>query len=476
MSNLHKSNWNVSGNRVSLSVPFAKIDEEKRLVSGFATLDNIDSQGDVVLAEASTAAFARARGNIREMHQPIAAGRMVDFQEESFFHPDPVTGEQKMYRGIFVTAYVSKGAESTWEKVLDGTLTGFSIGGEIREHETQYVEDVQKTVRFVKDYDLVELSLVDNPANPLANIFSIQKSADGSVTKVNGIVADTRIENVFYCNHDKVARTLNSESAACLMCGTTMENIGWVEVGAEMTEKVKSLVEGYMSKSTSTGPQVQYRIEEGKITTDTITSGRIEAIIKDAEGGKTVADEQVNTPNEGEAVPGVDERETVEGEETQVDGATPSDDPGQTENVDETGNVEDEPQEGDVVAGVDEVPTQTDELQKKMDSLLETIQKSLEQNREDTKSQVQALEVKLGDFSKAIDDKISELDTKVSEFDTSLAAAKGAVSEFEKNLEKYNSGTAIKKSGEVETPAPEPVQKDDAWNGAFSIRDVFGRS
>src|SRR6266542_1243176 len=139
MSKIMKSKWIADSNKVRLSLPFAKIDQENRLVHGFATLDNADSQDDVVEAEASQRAFARARGNLREMHQPIAAGRMVSFSEEEFF--DAETG--MVHRGIYASAYVSKGAEATWEKVLDGTLTGFSIGGDILEQESRFVPDMK---------------------------------------------------------------------------------------------------------------------------------------------------------------------------------------------------------------------------------------------------------------------------------------------------------------------------------------------
>src|SRR5574338_707285 len=299
MSNLHKSQWTVAGNHLNVMVPFAKVDHERRLVSGFATLDNLDNQGDVVLAEASTKAFARARGNLREMHQPIAAGHLVDFQEEEFFHIDPETGLGKTYRGIFVTAYVSKGAESTWEKVLDGTLTGFYIGGEIKEASAEFDKDSSQSVRVIKDYDLVELSLVDNPANPLANVFSFQKSAGGSVT-LKGMIADTSVENVFYCGNDKIARTANADSAACSICGTTMENIGWVETGQEKTEKVREVVAKFISGSSTT------------IDASAITTGSI--VAKNAEGGKTVTQQENEqpTPQEGEVVAGVDEQKDVE--------------------------------------------------------------------------------------------------------------------------------------------------------------------
>ena len=222
MNTLTKSHWVTDENHIRLSMPIAKVDQENRLVSGFATLDNVDSQGDVVLAEASKNAFAAARGNIREMHQPIAVGKMVDFREEEFYH------DGEFYRGIFVTAYVSKGAEGTWEKVLDGTLTGFSIGGNIIEASNEFVKEQGRSVRFIKSYDLVELSLVDNPANQLANVFSITKAQDGH-TVVKGMVAEMQVENIFWCATDQIVKSVSADAAICGLCDNPMEIIGWVE-------------------------------------------------------------------------------------------------------------------------------------------------------------------------------------------------------------------------------------------------------
>ena len=55
--NIEKSLWTSNGNDIALSVPFTKVNREKRTVSGFATLDNVDQTGDVVTAEASLKAF-----------------------------------------------------------------------------------------------------------------------------------------------------------------------------------------------------------------------------------------------------------------------------------------------------------------------------------------------------------------------------------------------------------------------------------
>ena len=68
---ISKAQWDMDGDNVRLSMPFSKVDQERRIVSGFATLDNVDKQADIVTTEASLKAFAKFRGNIREMHQPI---------------------------------------------------------------------------------------------------------------------------------------------------------------------------------------------------------------------------------------------------------------------------------------------------------------------------------------------------------------------------------------------------------------------
>jgi len=135
---INKAQWTTEGDNVRFSMPIGKIDQERRIVSGFATLDNVDKQNDIVTTEASMNAFKKFRGNIREMHQPSAVGKVVSFKEDRYF--DPQT--KKFYGGVYVSAYVSKGAQNTWEKVLDGTLTGFSIGGNITKSDDEFDEEM----------------------------------------------------------------------------------------------------------------------------------------------------------------------------------------------------------------------------------------------------------------------------------------------------------------------------------------------
>lgn len=235
---------NMTGDRLSLHVPITKVDEERRLVSGFATLNNLDKHGHIVDADASEKAFARFRGNIREMHLPKAVGRMIQFGSKAYHSEE----DGKEYRGIFVTARVSKGAQDTWEKVLDGTLSGFSIGAIAKDIQKSLDEDGNE-VGVIKDYDLFELSLVDSPANPLANVISIQKMDDGTF-KVDGIA--TMIDEP----EEEVSEKVEND-------------------GARITERFLNIIEKLLSQG---GNTMDKKVEKAEETVEEIVEKADEAI------------------------------------------------------------------------------------------------------------------------------------------------------------------------------------------------------
>ena len=242
MTNLHKAFWHSEDNSIKLSMPIAKIDKEKRTVSGFATLDNVDKQSDIVPTDVSIKAFERFRGNLREMHMPVAVGRVMSFKSDKFYDKE----KDKFYNGVYVDAYISKGAQDTWEKVLDGTLSGFSIGGSIKDTEDQYDPEMDKSIRVIKDYELHELSLVDNPANQFANIVSIQKAEDGQNT-FDGIMTKMSLENVYWSKENNLVRLSKEED---IRSGETL--IGFVETtDNEKNEVIKNLIKAHHGTMTN---------------------------------------------------------------------------------------------------------------------------------------------------------------------------------------------------------------------------------
>nr|MBF6592682.1 hypothetical protein [Ktedonobacterales bacterium] len=144
--------------------PITRIDTARREIEVTATSEALDAYGTIFAYEASRDAFARWLGNVREMHDAVAVGKRVAVA----YDPDR--------RAVRVRLRISQGAESTWQKILDGTLCGASIGAANvtwQEMARDQLPDtlraepnLRDTVRVATAYDLVELSLVDSPANP----------------------------------------------------------------------------------------------------------------------------------------------------------------------------------------------------------------------------------------------------------------------------------------------------------------------
>jgi hypothetical protein len=114
------------------------------------------------------------------MHAPIAVGKAVNYE--------PVVvkdAEGNEYNAIRVDAYISKGAQDTWEKILDGTLKAFSIGGKILEKSESTTKMFRgKPVNVIKKYSLGELSVVDNPANAIATVDIVKRDESGDLNYV----------------------------------------------------------------------------------------------------------------------------------------------------------------------------------------------------------------------------------------------------------------------------------------------------
>lgn len=451
-----KVNWHINNDEVRLQMPLCKVDREHRLVSGFATLDNVDLQNDVMLAEASVRAFERFRGNIREMHQPIAVGKLVDFREDEFY--DPQT--EKFYRGIYVTVYISTGAQDTWEKVLDGTLTGFSIGGAVIEADSQYVPELKKAVRFVKDYFLTELSLVDNPCNQLANVFSIQKSASGM--EMTGMVANTKTVNVFWCSKDRMAKDSLNETEKCLVCGDAMQNIGWFEEATDRTEKMAQVVNEHLEKTSNadTGPHLHFETKLHKITTvEPENEGAA-----DNEGGVNVAEERElveetvvegdfdNQPGkvtEGDADPVVNEELGVTKEEAE--------------------HLQTEDSDDDKAANVSEVKEDPD-FEKVLRDLKATVEAGLATQGEAMAEVRKAIE----SIDSGFNTKVSELVAQYDELSKKFDALKSETDEVAKRLEAVDRGAAFKKSGDLGGSTESKTTANSGWWGGHFLgaRDI----
>lgn len=438
---IEKAQWNLGeDDTLRITMPLQKIDKKRRIVSGFATLDNEDKHGDVVTKEASQAAFKDFLGNVRLMHQPIPAGRVLKFREEEYF--DPKT--QKVYNGIYVDAYISEGADNVWKMVLDGTLTGFSIGGDQVVAETRLNKDSGKASRYVTGYRMNELSLVDNPANQFSNILSIQKLADGELV-AKGTLADVKVENVFYCkkDHEPVAIIGVEDSKECIECGSDMKNIGWFESGdGEKTEKVNEIINKFeggdnvakeKEESVETGQEANTTVE----TTEEVSPKGDEEVVA-PEGEE--AESATNVEEANVSVTGTGEKQVEEAKEV----------------------VSPEFEDGKVVPGGEAVTKLLDDLKKSFDDNSAKVSDALTNVTAD------------------IEKKFTELNDKHSELTKSFGELSEKLKTVEEHLGELGKTGAVKKSADLGgSEEGETLRKSDErkglWGGAiFSSGSLRG--
>jgi hypothetical protein len=453
---IEKSNWSSNGNVINLSVPFTKVNREKRTVSGFATLDNLDQTGDVVTQEASMKAFESFRGNLREMHQPMAVGKVASFRPETYY--DPKTKE--FYNGVYVDAYISKGAQDTWEKVLDGTLTGFSIGGKIIDSDTEVNKSTGQSVRFIKDYSLVELSIVDSPANELCNILSIEKVNGQMIFK--GIAADVKMENIFYCaESDSVFMSTESEYISPVT-GKKTELIGWVESNdANKSKEIDKILDSYKSRL-QTLPDTQIAKQanaeggnevENNVDTTTATEDIVEKL-----GTAPRPGESAKAP-EAHAAP------VAQAPAAPVAQA-PVADLNKSEEVENTTEENTSAEVLEKAADVSEAEVSEPDFAKMLGDLKGFFSETLEKASEANAAQVSAIKETVETFSKGVDARISELAEKHTALSEAVNAIKNTIDGVEKRVDAVESETAIKKSSDL-GGSQEVTIKKSKWNGTF---------
>jgi hypothetical protein len=455
--NINKAQWVTDGDNVRLSMPIGKVDKERRVVSGFATLDNVDKQGDVVDTSASLTAFKNFRGNLREMHQPSAVGKVVSFKEDRYF--DPST--KKFYSGVYVSAYVSKGAQDAWEKVLDGTYSGFSIGGNIKKYDDQIDSGSENPIRIIKEYELHELSLVDNPANQFANIFSIEK-ANGQTT-IEGYLSKTEIENVFWDSENDIVFLSEADSAESPKSGKAMQNIGFVEkTDSDNSEMIKFLVDSAKGINT-------IEINKEVSPMDETTNEAVEVAVE------TVAEEAV--VEETEVAPEADA--PVESEEGSVEKAVKSDDMDEDDKEDED---EMNKSKSDKAYGKDE---EEDDMSKAKSAMPDDEDKTevaksndvVEVAVADLTATVTKAFSDLSEIVKAQAEQISELTKSVEAVKNDVTANKAVFDEFGKRVDAVVADTAFRKSGdlgEIVQELPEMKVQKSLWGGRFlTNNDLF---
>jgi hypothetical protein len=141
---------------LDLFLPLAKVDLDRRLVTGVATAETPDRSGEIFdyasskpyfekwSAEAAAATGGKSFGAVRAMHTPIAAGKLTD-----------IAFDDNTKRITVVAKIVD---DDEWRKVQEGVYTGFSQGGR---YVKRWADPDSGLTRCTADPH--EISLVDLP-------------------------------------------------------------------------------------------------------------------------------------------------------------------------------------------------------------------------------------------------------------------------------------------------------------------------
>lgn len=157
---------------LNLFIPMTKVDMQKRQVWGRATQEVLDGAKEIFDYESSIPFFQRwsesvqkrsqgkSKGNLRAMHQPIAAGKLIAINFND--------AEKAIDIGTFVSD------DKEWDKCVNGTYTGFSVGGRYAKRWPD--AEFFGATRYTADPN--EISLVDAPQVDTA-VFELIKT-DGT--------------------------------------------------------------------------------------------------------------------------------------------------------------------------------------------------------------------------------------------------------------------------------------------------------
>jgi len=155
-------------------------DEDKRLVSGWASVSVLDKEGDIVPVselKRSMLTLMDRGGHIIYGHSNKPVGKILQWEVKE--HPDTKALGIHFIAKIFSDYPVD---DIVWEKIKKGELTGFSIGATAREEKKVLKDDstgLPKEVGILRDLSLMEVSVVEEPANPLALVDEVNYVAKG---------------------------------------------------------------------------------------------------------------------------------------------------------------------------------------------------------------------------------------------------------------------------------------------------------
>lgn len=155
-------------------------DPDKRIIAGFASVEIKDLQNDIIpvnVMERAMYDFMERGGIIMYGHTNNPVGKVLRWEIRK--HPDTdkpgLWIEAELYKNSIV-------ADQIWEGIKEGKVLGFSIGGVGKEEKTKIKSEdgKEEEADLITYLELMEISIVEEPANPYARIEYVNYMAKGN--------------------------------------------------------------------------------------------------------------------------------------------------------------------------------------------------------------------------------------------------------------------------------------------------------
>lgn len=383
-------------------VKFEKQEDGTAFVYGKATDDTLDLDSQICDPKWLNDAMPRwfkSGGNVREMHGPSAAGIAKEYEAKADGH----------YIGVHVVDAMAV------KKCETGVYQGFSIGIK----SPRVIQDTKAANGRIIDGQIIEVSLVDRPANPSAKLI-LAKTVEGetSLVQVEELVSEenkttkgSKMEQLKQI--EELAKSLTTIDVA-KFDKTLFDNArrALAElIAAEAMEMSEGHDERYSLATLASAVNALMAWYEGeehegevKEIVDVLEEKAADANCEDGKCGKCMEcmDEKAIKPDDS-----TEEEESDQAPDTQEDDdEVDIDDKEKKKSADADAVVEDAPQEDSAADEVADAP------QEEAASLEDVVEKAVKSAMESVKSEIDALRA---DKEAAV--------TKAVELETELATA-----------------------------------------------------
>jgi len=150
---------------VTESMKITVTNESDRLVSGWASVEVVDKDNDILpisVLKSAMIKYMKRGGDVHFAHSIVKVGKIV--QWEIMKHPDTSKW------GVYIVAQIFDDYatdNAVWNAIKEGKLTAFSIGGKGKSKDV-LKDDV--VIREFEQIEISEISIVGSPRNPYAKI------------------------------------------------------------------------------------------------------------------------------------------------------------------------------------------------------------------------------------------------------------------------------------------------------------------